>query len=311
MNCKGMIYLLAVLLLGACTEGDLLPKEDEPFAVRFSIAGIGAEVTTRSSLAENVTLRILAFRRVGSNPNLSVDEYIAEGTYKAGEYGELSPVNPLLLRDGTYDFYALTPADLAVNRTTGNGGGKTCTVSVGHSCDYATSLTESRTVSETAPQVTLTELTRRCTKLVFALVPMQGANVAKLEVVSAQLTNMTNAPVEGKLHDLLAVSDASCGFTVSLPEFTALDNKKPLELSASTIVLPRKAGAFDYRMKVKFNGKNKETELVANLPGDLEFKPGYCYTFTFKLKGESAILELTVEPWTEHTYSTDMGAASS
>ena len=306
-----MIYLLAVLLLGACTGGDLLLKEDEPFAVRFSIAGIGAEVTTRSSLAENVTLRILAFRRIGDAPDLSVDEYIAEGTYRV-ESGSnvLSPVAPLLLRDGTYDFYALTP-DLTVNRTTGNGGSKTCTVSVGHGRDYATSLTESRTVSETAPQVTLTELARHCTKLVFALAPMQGANVTNVAVVSAELTNMTNAPVVGKLHDLLAVSSASCGFTVSLPEFTAPDNNKPLELSASTIVLPRKAGAFDYRMKVKFNGSDKETELVANLPGDLEFKPGYCYTFTFKLKGESAILELTVEPWEEHTYSTDMGAASS
>lgn len=302
-----MIYLLAVLLLGACTGGDDLPlKEDEPFAVHFSMAGIGAEVTTRSVLAKNVTLRILAFRRVGSSPNLSADEYMGEGTYKVeGTNGVLSPVSPLVLRAGTYDFYAVTP-DLAVSRS-GSGGSKTCTVSVGHGCDYASSLTESRTVSETSFRVNLSELTRHCTKLVFALAPISGANVTKVSIVSAELTNMTNGPVRGGLFETLPVSSAVCGTTVSLTGFTAPDAGKPLELSTSTVVLPRKAGAFDYRMKVKFNGSSTVTDLVAHLPANLVFQPGYSYTFTFKLKGESAIMALTVKQWTDHTYSTDMG----
>ena len=38
MNCKGMIkYLPVVLLLCACTENELLLKEHEAFAVRFSM----------------------------------------------------------------------------------------------------------------------------------------------------------------------------------------------------------------------------------------------------------------------------------
>ena len=59
-------------------------------------------------------LRILAFRRVGESPDLSTDKYMGEGTYKAinGD-GTLAAVSSLLLRTGTYDFYALTP-DLAV-----------------------------------------------------------------------------------------------------------------------------------------------------------------------------------------------------
>lgn len=41
MNCKGMIkYLPVVLLLCACTENELLLKEHEAFAVRFSASGI-------------------------------------------------------------------------------------------------------------------------------------------------------------------------------------------------------------------------------------------------------------------------------
>lgn len=303
-----MIYLLVVLLLGACTESDLLLKENEPFAVHFSTVGIGAEITTRSPLAENVTLRILAFRRVGDAPDLSADEYIAEGTYKAGGNGVLSSVNPLLLRAGTYDFYALTP-ELTVNRATGSGGSKACTVSVEHGCDYATSLTQSKAVSESAPQVALQELSRHCTKLTFALAPKSGAHVTAVDIVSAGLTNMTDAPVVGKLLEALSVDGVTCGTTVSLTGFTAPDANKPLERSASTVVLPRKAGAFEYQMKVKFNGSDKETELVANLPQDLAFQPGYSYTFTVKLKGGSAILELTVAPWNSHEYGTDMGEA--
>lgn len=303
-----MIYLPVVLLLGACTESDLLLKENEPFAVHFSTVGIGAEITTRSTLAENVPLRILAFRRVGDLPDLSVDEYIAEGTYKVeGGNGVLSPVSSLLLRAGTYDFYALTP-DLAVSRT-GSTDSKTCTVSVGHGRDYAASLTESKAVSESAPQVALQELSRHCTKLTFALAPKSGAYVTAVDIVSAGLTNMTDAPVVGKLLESLPVDDAICQTPVSLTGFTAPDNNKPLELSASTIVLPRKAGAFDYQMKVKFNGSDKETELVAHLPQNLAFQPGYSYTFTVKLKGGSAILELTVAPWNSHAYGTDMGEA--
>lgn len=44
MNCKGMIkYLPVVLLLCACTENELLLKEHEAFAVRFSASGIATE----------------------------------------------------------------------------------------------------------------------------------------------------------------------------------------------------------------------------------------------------------------------------
>ena len=114
MNYKGMIkHLPAVLLLCSCTEGELLLRDREPFAVQFSASGIGTEAVTRASspLADGATLRVLAFRRVGGSPDLQADEYMGEGTYKAADgNGALTPVSSLLLRAGTYDFYALTPA---------------------------------------------------------------------------------------------------------------------------------------------------------------------------------------------------------
>lgn len=111
MNYSGMIkYLPAVLLFCSCTESGLLLRERERFAVHFSASGIGMEVTTRASspLSDNTTLRILAFRRVGQSPNLQADEYMGEGTYRASlGNGSLTPVHSLLLRAGSYDFYAL------------------------------------------------------------------------------------------------------------------------------------------------------------------------------------------------------------
>lgn len=121
--------------------------------VRFSASGVCTEVATRaaSPLADGTMLRILAFRRVGESPDLSTDKYMGEGTYKAinGD-GTLAAVSSLLLRTGTYDFYALTP-DLAVADAGRSGAGVTCAVSVGHGVDLCHSATPGQTVSEASP----------------------------------------------------------------------------------------------------------------------------------------------------------------
>lgn len=305
-----MKYLLAALFLSACTESELLMKERETFAVQFSAAGISAEITTRASLTDDVTLRILAFRRQSTTPDLSTDEYVGAGIYKAvGGNGTLTAVTPLLLRAGTYDFYALTP-NQDVTYPDNAGDGLVCTVSVGHGTDYATSLTMQKAVSEATPTVALDELCRRCTKLGFALSPKSN-NIKSIEIVSAGLTNMTDEPVRGQLHEELPVETAGRTTPLSVTDFAAADLTKPLELSASAVALPRKADAFDYQMKVKFNGSAKETELLANLPEDLTLQPGYSYTFTVRLKGGMADLVLTVSPWDEDLpFNTEMGEAN-
>lgn len=218
MNCKGMIkYLPVVLLLCACTENELLLKEHEAFAVRFSASGIATEVATRaaSPLADGATLRILAFRRVGESPDLSTDKYMGEGTYRAvNGNGTLEAVNVLLLRAGTYDFYALTPA-LAVANPDNDGGSPACTVSVGHGVDYATSLTAGQTVSEASPAVVLDDLGRHCAKLIFALQPKAG-NITSVRIESAGLSNMTHAPVEAVLCTQLPVAGVAQSDAVTI-----------------------------------------------------------------------------------------------
>lgn len=279
MNCKGMIkYLPVVLLLCACTENELLLKEHEAFAVRFSASGIATEVATRaaSPLADGATLRILAFWRVGESPDLSTDKYMGEGTYRAvNGNGTLEAVNVLLLRAGTYDFYALTPA-LAVANPDNDGGSPACTVSVGHGVDYATSLTAGRTVSEASPAVVLDDLGRHCAKLIFALQPKAG-NITSVRIESAGLSNMTHAPVEAVLCTQLPVAGIA-------------------QSDAATVVLPRTAGKFQFRMNAVFNGM-AAAEFVADMPETLAFAPGTQYTFSLKMKGGSVQLILEVLPW--------------
>lgn len=302
---------VAIVLLSGCRGGCDAPPGTDLFAVSFRSAGVGVTASTRSDvspLSDGTTLRILAFRRVGGSSDLSVDRYMGEGVYEvpAGSSGGLLiAVSPLLLASGTYDFYALTPS-LRVTRGN-NAGGNTYTVPVEHETDYATSLTESVAVSEAAPSVSLTALIRRCTKLTFALSP-QGDNIRAVHISSAGVTNMTDAPVRVPLNEALNVSGLSRTREVSVNDFTAPDSSRPLLQESSTVVLPREAGSFSFKMTVAYDNSGRTTELSAPLPDDLVFSAGIHYTFTVKMLGGHADLVLSVSPWVESTdFSTDMG----
>ena len=301
MNYKGIRYLLAALLFGACADSTDTFDSNEPVIVRFSVAEVEADVTTRASshtLEGGVTVRILAFRRTGINPNLSTDELAGQATYTATGDGKLTSVAPLSLRVGTYDFYAITP-HLEVDGTT---------VSVGHGVDYAASLTEAKTISEVESEVELTPLKRRCTQLTFALSP-KNENITSVDIKSVELTNQTQAPQIVPLSESFQLAGVAQNAAVALAGdgFSCPDpGKTPNARSGSTIVLPRNAGAFELKMTVSFNGM-ADTEIKADLPADLIFAEGTHYTFTLKMKGSVAQLTLTVTPWGNEPLSPDIG----
>lgn len=304
-----MLTLLA-LVASSCSDRDGLPVAPEAFPISLAVNGIG--VSTRSEgfspLTAGTRVRVLAFRRAGVSPDPSVDDYMGEGTYAVApgeDTGVLGAVNALLLRAGTYDFYALTP-DLAI--IPGNdAGGHTYTVEVGNGMDYATSLTQALTVSETAPLVSLNPLVRRCSKLTFALSP-KGTNITAVDIASGSVTNLSDPPVTVGVNAALDVSSLGKNTEVSVSDFFAPDPAKALEQEASTVVLPRESGALDFKLSVAFNGSGKFTGLSAPLPSDLAFSPGIHYTFTVKMKGEQADLVLGVALWTDmDNFQTDMG----
>ncbi|MFR5958845.1 MAG: hypothetical protein ACLUHA_04195 [Bacteroides stercoris] len=69
-----------------------------------------------------------------------------------------------------------------------------------------------------------------------------------------------------------------------------------MKTSAATVVLPRTAGKFQFRMNAVFNGM-AAAEFVADMPETLAFAPGTQYTFSLKMKGGSVQLILEVLPW--------------
>ena len=166
---------------------------------------------------------------------------------------------------------------------------------MGHGVDYATSLTAGQTVSEASPAVVLDDLGRHCAKLIFALQPKAG-NITSARIESAGLSNMTHAPVETVLCTQLPVAGVaqSDAVTITGGEFSTPD--ADLKTSAATVVLPRTAGKFQFRMNAVFNGM-AAAEFVADMPETLAFAPGTQYTFSLKMKGGSVQLILEVLPW--------------
>ena len=161
-------------------------------------------------------------------------------------------MNVLLLRAGTYDFYALTPA-LAVANPDNDGGSPACTVSVGHGVDYATSLTAGRAVDESNPSVPLNDLVRRCTRLVFELSPKAG-NIKIGECCVRRAHQYDCCPPAAPLHAELPLAGVaqSDGLTIAGGSFSPPD--RDLNTSAAAVVLPRMAGKFDFELDVSFNG---------------------------------------------------------
>ncbi|MCI1681853.1 MAG: fimbrillin family protein [Bacteroides sp.] len=300
-----------LLFLSGCTEVTVPSGDADLFTVAFASPVISASSATRnvSPLSDGTTLRILAFRRVGTSADLSVDKYQGEGTYEvsSGGSGSLTAVSPLLLSAGTYDFYALTPA---LTVTTGsNANGNTYTVSVEHGMDYATSLTESVAVSGTSLSVNLDALIRRCAKLTFVLSPKED-NITAVNISSAGVTNMTDVPVIASLNEPLNVSGLSKDKEVSVSGFSAPDDSQPLVQESSVVVLPREAGAFNFKMTVEYDNNGVTNELSAPFPADLVFSAGMHYTFTVKMLGTHVDLLLGVSPWADSTLSTDTGGGN-
>lgn len=186
-----------------------------------------------------------------------------------------------------------------------------CTVSVNHGVDYASSTeATTATVTENNSSVTLAALTRRCTKLNFAILPKDGSGITSLTIIEISLSNMTDAPLKGELSKALPIETTrKTTITLGGEVFTAT-TEKPLDYSASTTVLPRKAGTFDFKMKASIESPEWTGEKVysAPLPADIAFLPGCQYTFTVKMKGGKDELVLSVQQWGNNSLDAgDMG----
>lgn len=314
---------LSALSLFACTEADDLVVRDG-VVVSFVTPGMNAgesEVTravnTYMPLDEGVTVRILVYRRKGTNPDLSADEFIGENTYVADDYGKLSACvvdangnkingtpTELSLIQGSYDFYAITPALPTVSNDHK-------TISVKHGVDYATSLT-TKAIAPGAGTVPLTTLDRKCSKVEFNF-DRKSSNVTEIQIDEVSLCDMSKAPLIGTLAENLPDASAKTD-TVKLGSSDfKIDATTKYKATGDTIILPKPAGDFKVGMKLKFNGGTTQVTLKPATVKNLAFAQGTRYVFKVVLLGGSVKLTLTVADWAE-TYNItadNLGASNS
>lgn len=307
----------------ACTEADDLTfREGDGVVVNFTTPGlISGEVgVTRAdppvNLDEDVTVRILVYRRAGATADISVDDYIGENTYVADGNGNLTACvvdadgkkiagtpTELRLIQGNYDFYAITPA-LSVKSDHK-------TLDVTHGVDYATSLT-TQSVAPGSGTVNLTTLDRKCSKIEFSF-DRVGSNVNQIAIDEVRLIDMSEGPLTGTLAQNLPNASVITDIIKLGSSVFTIDVATPYKATGSTIALPKPVGDFKLGMKLRFNGLSTQVSLSPATITGLALAKGTRYVFKVKLKGGSVTLTLVVADWdgTFEVDADDLGASNS
>lgn len=323
------LFFLMLLLFASCTEVDSLAERDVS-TVSFSLPSGDLSPEPAASRADGVnmevgtTVRVVAYRRpVGASaPVISAANYAGEATYKValGSALELCGVKtdangtpsvdagatpvPLQLIQGTYDFYAVTPA-LEVDHA-----GTNPTLSVRHHTDYAVSVTAAKSISSGNSTVGLTTLERRCALLSFSTDRKEDAtDITKVTMGDVQLTAMTDEPVAATGTGVLDISaqPKTTKWTIAAGKFTVADAANAGWVAyGQDICLPKVNGACDLSANVSFNDENSLLLTVEGLT--VMFDPGkhYAFTIRFNSRGGAELL-LGVEEWTDAIGSYQIG----
>ncbi len=335
---KLLLLTSAVCLLFGCSKSDSAPDPDDGMAaVSFDLTGIGTQVVPDGEIAtdgqtsrtragatvvpldEGVTVRVVAYQRTGTNADIANDRYVTDKTYVAVKENDaivlksctiaddgtvtVNASERMLLRFGTYDFYAITPAlKLDANHQKAD---------VNHGVDYAASLTAAIEVvlqpGGAAQRVTLEPLDRKCTRLHFSIARLHQ-NVLKAVFNSVKLDKITKAPAAPLLGAAIATGDNTGSYEFPAGTFAELNETSEFLSSGADEVLPKSAADFDLKLNVTFNDDATATDLNATV-SNLAFAPGYQYAFNLRLNGHMLELLLQVKNW-DDAPSWDTGVGS-
>ncbi len=335
---KLLLLTSAVCLLFGCSKSDSAPDPDDGMAaVSFDLTGIGTQVVpdgeaatdgqtgrTRAGanvvpLDEGVTVRVVAYQRTGTNADIANDRYVTDMTYVAVKESDaivlkactiaddgtvtVNASECMLLRFGTYDFYAVTPGlKLDANHQK---------VDVNHGVDYAASLTAAIEVvlqpGGAAQRVTLEPLDRKCTRLSFSIA-RSHQNIRKAVFNSVKLDKITKAPAAPLLGAAIATGDNTGSYEFPAGTFAELNEASEFHSSGADEVLPKSAADFNLALNVTFNDDATSDDLKATV-SNLAFAPGYQYAFNLRLNGHMLELLLQVTDWNDvPSWSTGVGS---
>ena len=313
------IYLIAAitLLLASCSQNEVpVVPTNKPTTVEFSSVKPLALDPGTEYLAENATVRVLAYKRVGTNPDLTKDIFMGQNTYYVSNtQGKLTActvdaagikigtsTEKLQLIQGKYDFYAFTPAvGITGVPTIGTAIAVKPNIAVNNGNDYAISLTPNEQVYVTSNPVQTIELAtlqRQCTKIIFDIDKHTGVSTSSFTTVvinSATLSDMPNNTYTAKLGESMAGITPDPGNPLSIFEVLNKTNGSQTAYTGEMIVLPRAKQDMLLSMNIKFDTEAAAT-YTKNIP-DVELEPGKEYTFIIRLIKDSILFELEVADW--------------
>ena len=331
-----LIRLLAGGLLAGCTAGpveEIVPEESRPVAISFGKPDLGVpELLTRAgeevtpaptSLPAGTTIRIGAYfiGNVGGKlreASFSTEEPSFEATYVVEADGTLTPcrvdgngkqitgeAKGLIVRGGVYDFYAVSPARRLVKDTDNNYK----ITDIPHKEDVMTSFARRVAVTKEARQVTLNTFSRKCALLVFHVAPSPD-NVLPFRKLAGTRLEINRVSSSGAC---LITEENACIIPTGGSEdigaqvvFTE-EEFEPIESAPDTltktkgIILPKNSRSFDVGIEVE---RDDETAgLNATINEAVCFEEGKRYIFTLEVKNNECRLLMTVQNWTEYSFS--------
>ena len=326
---SGLLLCMAALLAGCSKDpaGEPGSPQGGVVTVSFAAPAIGQETGaqiasaasqaqngqspgTRAALAENTTVRVVAFTAATGNPAQA--NYVAEQTYYMsggklvpctvddnGSFVAVAPDAKMELERGSYDFYAITPA-LPL-------GSDKATVSVPHKVDYAASATKGVTV-DASKTYTLTQLDRKCVRVTFVI--KKSANFTELTALSVTPSgaglSMPNLPAAQSVKMGADIPAAAGSETLTVPA-SAFTNTDATTATAATVLLPRSAADILLTCDLTYTtatGSSRQTSFSSTAK-NLALEKGKHYTFTltiypfdvsFTVKAE---FETTISDWTD------------
>lgn len=333
-NMKHCLVIAASLLVVSGCQRRPLEFADEGCEVRFSAGGLDVSgVATKADvfLEAGSTVRVVAYRRAagGAAPDLSKDTYVDSKTYKVQSDGtsmvacdvdadgkEVTGGTPqgMELSNGTYDFYAYSPArKIETDNRTVKG--------IANGVDFLGCLKSGAIINKTSSKVELL-FNHKCSKVSFAVKfadELVGTANQGLELKKVTLKGMVAGPVDYTVGGNLPVGVGLAGNVVEIgvvDKTTAGDHKDPADATGATEQISLASGLVLPKGNVAAVGGDKVTgEFVLTMGGtdytlvakdmDLTFAAGNHYKFT--MKSNQAVIELTmtVAPWATPTWGTD------
>ena len=342
-NMKKYGWMTAALLLAVvgCQRREMMYLGDDVVPIHFSIAYQDAEVSAKAgsssqalqtralvNLDKDVTVRVFAYKRNANNSGGAdprYDDFVAQCPYVADGNGGLTPcavkadgtVDPIgtapdaiSLNNGTYDFYAYSPA-LPVSK--GSNNNPYVVNGITHGMDVLNDSLLNRAVSKSASTVALV-FEHKCSKVTFNVKQPDGADVTKLKVDSIVLRRMnppTNVAGWWMNTDLTSGSGYDNDTCLMKTFGDLIDNSDPskpklIGRTGFGIVLPKLDDASTIPANIYLTLGDSAYLFKTKFPA-MEYKKGKHYTYNMNFKQTEVEFTLDVVAWNKVSVDGELG----